>query len=132
MNTIRWLVSSLPRQVKALVAVLLIAISTLSGTIVYLYKVNERTNATHNARIAVLNDWYIHKLDSLSNIIIVEKEKSKQEVISKLEDVIKQQNKTLDMQQKHKGTQKSIISINNNVIQQNSQKIKQLQNEQRN
>ena len=118
-----------PRQLRPLVAVLLIAVAALSTTVVYLYKDLASQRKFFNEQIQYLNQSYQNKLDSLSTVILAEKEKSKQEVISRLEEIIEQQNLTLEYQRKHKTEQKGVVTINNNIIQQNSHKIKQLQNE---
>lgn len=129
MKVIQWLVSLVPKQARSLVAIMLIAISTLSGTIVYLYKDNKLSEEHYNRSISQLSEYYQKRTDSLTKLILDEKERSKQEVVSRLEEIIKEQKNTIHIQDHHKGTQRNVISINNTIIQKNEQRIKQLKNE---
>jgi hypothetical protein len=129
MKLIQWLVSLVPVQARSIVAVLLIAISALTGTIVFLYKDKRASEIEYTTTIHHLSEFYQKKTDSLTNIILLEKEKSKQEVISRLEKIIEEQKGTLTTQARHKKEQTAVIRINNTIIQQNTQRIKQLRDE---
>lgn len=129
MKTIKWLVSLVPKQARTIVAALLIAISALSMVIVYLYKEGKERDTYYTEKIRFQESWYQTKLDSLNALMLKEKEQAKQDIIGTLQKVIDQQNATLEAQKKSRKDQRSVVNINNNIIQQNEQKIKLLQNE---
>lgn len=128
MKIIQWLVSLVPAQARTLVAVLLIAISALSGVVVYLYKDNRAKDVFYGDAIQHMNSWCRNKIDSLNTVVIREKDSAKAYIVDALNKVIEQQNKTIDVQTKNRREQRATVHINNTIIQQNEQKIKYLTN----
>lgn len=87
MKTVKWIIDLVCECARPLVAVLLVAISALSGVVISLYRVN-----TNQAR------EYAAHMDIITSTIADLREKRRTDAIEYLEKVIENQKKQLENQ----------------------------------
>lgn len=116
MKTIKWLVSQVPEPVKALVAVLLIAISALTTSVVYLFKENKEIHANCEKTVENVRTFYRQRQDSLAFELKITRDNAKREAVQALERIIKEQKEIIEQQRKEKENNSKQIRGNNDKL----------------